>query len=220
MVRDVTDGYQVLAIGDVPSLAVVNGTLQWHPLRRTLGVRAFGINAYTAANAGDDVVEEHTETHLGHEEIYLVLNGRATFTVDGDTSDVPAGSLVYLANPALKRHAVAAEPNTTVLAIGGKPGEAFTPSACEHYFAADAVAKGGDLDEAHDLLMTGLAEHPGNTSILYNAACYRALAGRGDEAIELLSQAFAGDPDAVRNWSAGDSDLDSIRDRPDWPVTN
>jgi hypothetical protein len=66
--------------------------------------------------------------------------------------------------------------------------------------------------------MTGLAEHPGNTSILYNAACYRALAGRGDEAIKLLSQAFAGDPDGVRTWSAGDSDLDSIRDRPDWPV--
>jgi quercetin dioxygenase-like cupin family protein len=140
MVRDVTDGYQVLAIGDVPPLAVVNGTLQWRPLRRTLGVSAFGINAYTAANAGDDVVEEHTETGLGHEEIYLVLNGRATFTVNGETSDVPAGSLVHLADPALKRHAVAAEPNTTVLAIGGKPGEAFKPSAWEHYFAADAVA--------------------------------------------------------------------------------
>ena len=59
---------------------------------------------------------------------------------------------------------------------------------------------------------------PGNASILYNAACYRALAGHGDEAIELLSQAFAADPKPVRRWSAGDSDLDSIRDRPDWPV--
>jgi quercetin dioxygenase-like cupin family protein len=218
MVTTVTDSYQVLAIGDVQPLAVLNGTLQWRPLRRTLGVRAFGINAYTAANAGDDVVEEHTETSLGHEEIYLVLNGRATFTVNGETVDVPAGSLIYLSDPALKRHAAAAEPNTTVLAIGGKPGEAFTPSAWEHYFAADAAAKKGDLDGAYELLMTGLAEHPGNTSILYNAACYRALAGRGDEAIELLSQAFAGDPDGVRTWSDGDSDLDSIRDRPDWPV--
>ena len=67
--------------------------------------------------------------------------------------------------------------------------------------------------------MAGLAEHPGNASILYNAACYRALAGRGNEAIELLSQAFAGDPEAVRNWAGADSDLDSIRDRPDWPLT-
>jgi len=82
-VRDVTDGYQVLAISDVPSLAVVNGTLQWRPLRRTLGVRAFGNNAYTAANAGDEVVEDHDEEGLGHEEIYVVLTGRATFTVGG-----------------------------------------------------------------------------------------------------------------------------------------
>src|SRR4029078_9219075 len=98
----------------------------------------------------------------------------------------------------------------TVLAIGGKPGEAFTPSAWEHYFAADAVAKGGDLDGAYDLLMTGLCEHPGTTSILYNAACYRALAGRGDEAIELLSQAFGGDPDAVRTWAGGHRRLDPL----------
>src|SRR5436305_7749406 len=210
---------KTLRLDELEGIPVL-GTLSWKPVRKTLGVTAFGINAYTAANAGDEVVEEHTETHLGHEEIYLVMTGRATFTVDGDTSDVPAGSLVYLADPALKRHAVAAEPNTIVLANGGKPSEAFTPSAWEHYFAADAVAKAGDLDGAYDLLKAGLAEHPGNTSILYNAACYRALAGRGDEAIELLSQALAGDPDAVRNWSAGDSDLDAIRDRPDWPVVS
>ena len=73
----------------MPSLAVMNGTLQWRPLRRTLGVRAFGINAYTAAKAGDEVVEEHTETGLGHEEIYLVLNGRATFTVRRDQRRAP-----------------------------------------------------------------------------------------------------------------------------------
>src|SRR6476619_4626884 len=96
----VTDGYRKLAIDDVAPLAVVGGTLQWRPLRRTLGVRAFGINAYTAANPGDDVVEEHTETGLGHEEIYVVLQGRAMFTVDGDSCDVHARSLVYMADPA------------------------------------------------------------------------------------------------------------------------
>src|SRR5947208_6379883 len=142
------DRYRTLAIEDVPSLPVVGGTLQWRPLRRTLGVRAFGINAYTAAEAGDEVVEDHTEQSLGHEEIYVVLTGRATFTVDGDTMDVPAGSLVYLPDPALRRHAVAAEANTTVLAIGGKPGEAFQPSAWEHYFAAGAAQEEGDLERA------------------------------------------------------------------------
>jgi quercetin dioxygenase-like cupin family protein len=211
-------GYQVVSIGDVESLSVVDGTLQWHPLRRTLGVRAFGINAYTAAEAGQHVVEDHTETSLGHEEIYVVLAGRATFTVDGETHDVPAGSLIYLADPGLRRQAVAAEPNTTVLAVGGKPGEAFRPSAWEHYFAAGAAAAGGDLDRAYALTVAGLDEHPDNSSLLYNAACYRALAGHGDEAIELLKQAYGIDPDLVRQWAPGDSDLDSIRDRPDWPL--
>jgi quercetin dioxygenase-like cupin family protein len=209
--------YQTLAIDQVPSLSVVGGTLQWRPLRRTLGVRAFGINAYTAVEAGDEVVEDHTEQSLGHEEIYVVLHGRATFTVDGDTLDVPAGSLVYLPDPTLRRHAVAAEPNTTVLAVGGKPGEAFSPSAWEHYFAAGAAQEEGDLDRAFELIQQGLEEHPDNVVLLFNAACYRALAGEGDEAIEFLRKAYAADPDRVREF-AGDPDLNSIRDRPDWPL--
>ena len=45
----------------------VFGSLVWKPVRKTLGVTAFGINAYTAANVGDEVVEDHTESTLGHE---------------------------------------------------------------------------------------------------------------------------------------------------------
>jgi len=207
----------MLSIGDVTPLPVVGGTLQWRPLRRTLGVRAFGINAYTAAEAGADVVEDHTEEGLGHEEIYVVLTGRATFTVDGDTIDVPAGALVHLPDPTLRRRAVAAEPDTTVLAIGGKPGEAFQPSAWEHYFAAGAAQEQGDLDRAFELTQRGLEEHPGNVVLLFNAACYRALAGDGDGAIDFLRRAHEADPDRVREF-AGDPDLNSIRDRPDWPL--
>ena len=96
-------------------------------MRKTLGVTAFGINAYTAANAGDEVVEDHTEPQLGHEEIYAVVAGHATFTVDGEEVDAPAGTLVYLDDPAQQRSAVAKEPNTTVLAIGGSPGSTRSP---------------------------------------------------------------------------------------------
>ena len=46
----------------------------WKPLRRTLGIDAFGINAYTAP-PGDHVVEEHTEETLGHQEAYVVIVG-------------------------------------------------------------------------------------------------------------------------------------------------
>jgi quercetin dioxygenase-like cupin family protein len=211
--------YRTLAIDDVPALPVVGGTLQWRPLRRTLGVRAFGVNAYTAAEAGEHVVEKHTEESLGHEEIYVVLSGRATFTIDGETVDVPAGSLVHLPDPSAERYAVATEPHTTVLAIGGKPGEAFQPSAWEHYFAAGAAQEQGDLDRAFELTQRGLEEHPGNVVLLFNAACYRALAGKGDEAIDLLRRAYEADPNRVREF-AGDPDLNSIRNRPDWPLVS
>jgi len=214
----VAEGFRVMAIEDVEPLSVVGGTLDWRPLRRTLGVQAFGINAYTAAEAGRDVVEEHTEEGLGHEEIYVVLSGRATFTLGGETFDVPAGSLVHVADPAVRRQAVATEPNTTVLAIGGKPGAAYTPSAWEHQFTADTVARAGDVERAHELALAGLEEHPGNGALLYNAACYSALAGRADEAIEHLREAYEADPEHIGSWAADDSDLDSLRDRPDWPI--
>ena len=82
------------------------------------------------------MVEEHAEQQLGHEELYVVVRGRARFTLDGDEVDAPAGTLVFLSDPAVKRVAVAEEPDALVLAIGGKPGEAFTPSAWEWYFQA------------------------------------------------------------------------------------
>ena len=57
--------------------------------------RAFGTNAYTA-EVGDEIVEEHTESTYQHEEMYVVVRGRATFTLDGDEIDAPAGTIVHL----------------------------------------------------------------------------------------------------------------------------
>ena len=111
------------------------GSLTWRPVRATLGIRAFGCNAYTAAKAGDDVVEPHTEDPaLAQEELYFVANGRATFTIDGAEHDAPAGTYVFIPDPASHRHAVAAEPQTTVLSFGGPP--TFEPSAWEWAFRA------------------------------------------------------------------------------------
>jgi tetratricopeptide (TPR) repeat protein len=131
---------------------------------------------------------------------------------------VPAGSLVHLADPALRRHAVAAEPATTVLAIGGKPGEGFRPSAWEHYFEAGAAQAAGDAEGAYKIAAAGLVEHPDHPALLFNIACYAALSGHPDEAIEMLQRALGVAPDRVRSWAADDSDLDSLRDRPDWPI--
>ena len=113
------EGWKSVRLDEIEPISVVGGTLLWRPVRRTLDIGAFGINAYVAPNVGDDVVEEHTERSLGHEEVYVVLSGRATFTLDDETLDAPAGTLVFIRDVDVRRHARAEEPGTSVLAIGG-----------------------------------------------------------------------------------------------------
>src|SRR5690349_20448024 len=97
----------------------------WAPLRAHLGAQAFGINAYTK-NADERVVGEHKEEASGHEELYLVIAGRAKFTVDGEERDAPAGTAV-LVSSGTTRSADALEDGTTVLVVGGRPGGVFLP---------------------------------------------------------------------------------------------
>jgi hypothetical protein len=204
---------KTLRLEEVDGIPVF-GTLVWKPVRRTLGVTAFGINAYTAAAAGDEVVEDHTEAQLGHEEIYAVIAGHATFTVDGEEVDAPAGTLVYLDDPAQRRSAVAKEPNTTVLAIGGLPGR-HEISPWEYYFPALPHMRAGDWDAARRLLEEALAEH--DFPVLhYQLACVEAQAGNGDRALEELNVAVAA-AERFREHAATDEDLASIRDDPRFP---
>jgi len=133
---------KTLRLDEIDGVPVL-GTLVWKPIRRPLGITAFGINAYTAANAGDEVVEDHSEKTNGHEEIYVVVSGHAVFTVDGGEVDAPAGTLVYLDDPLERRSAVAREPGTTVLAVGGVPGK-HEPTPWEYFFPALPHAREGN----------------------------------------------------------------------------
>jgi hypothetical protein len=108
----------------------------WKPLRHHLGIGAFGVNAWVAPEAGDQAIERHDEIPAedganGHEELYVVLRGHARFTVGDEEIDAPEGTLVFIADPALVREAVASEPGTTVLAIGAAKGVAYEPSGWE-----------------------------------------------------------------------------------------
>jgi len=170
---------KTLRLDDVEGIPVF-GTLVWKPVRKTLGVTAFGINAYVAANPGDEVVEEHDETALGHEEIYAVIAGRATFTVDGETVDAPAGTLVYLDDPKQKRHAVATEAGTTVLAIGGVPGT-HEISPWEYFFPALPAIEAHDYDTARNILEDALRELD-HSALHYHLARVEALAGNEERA--------------------------------------
>jgi tetratricopeptide (TPR) repeat protein len=210
------EGARVITIDEVESLPVLGGQLQWHPLRYTLGIRAFGMNAYTAPKAGDLVVEEHDEGSLGHEEVYIVLAGRATFTLDGEEFDAPAGTVVHLADPKVKRMAIAAEDGTRVLAVGGPPDAAFEPSPWEPAFRAEALARASDPAGAVAIVRESLEQHPDNPSVLYNTACFEAMAGYEDDAMTHLKRAIELRPQALE-WAQNDDDLASLRERPDFP---
>jgi tetratricopeptide (TPR) repeat protein len=211
------EGARVITIDDVESLPVLDGELQWHPLRHTLGIRAFGMNAYTANSAGDLVVEEHTEESLGHEEVYIVLAGRATFVLDGEEFDAPAGTIVHLADPKVRRVAHAAEDATRVLAVGGPPDAAYEPSPWEPAFRAEALARASDPEGAVAIVRESLEQHPDNPSVLYNTACFEALAGHLDDAMAHLRRAIELRPQALE-WAQGDDDLAALRERPDFPA--
>lgn len=205
---------KVVRIQEIEPIPVVGGELQWRPLRRTLGIEAFGINAYTA-NAGELVVEEHDETGAGaghHEELYVVVTGHATFTVDGDEVDAPVGTCVFLDDPKERRGARAVEDGTTVLAVGGTRGKPFQISPWEYAFAGVPAQNAKRYDEAKALLLEGLELHPGNLSLVYDLACVEALMGDRDAALKHLQQAFANP--RLRDWARKDADLDSLRDDP------
>ncbi len=205
---------RIARIQEIEPIAVVGGELQWRPVRRTLGIEAFGINAYTAG-AGELVVEEHDETGAGaghHEELYVVVTGHATFRVDGEDIDAPVGTCVFLDDPKERRGARAVEDGTTVLAIGGERGAAFKISPWEFAFAGAPAQEAKRYDEAIALLREGLELHPGNASLLYNLACAEALSGDHDTALEHLAEA-ATNP-RFRKFAQEDPDFDSLRDDP------
>ena len=124
----------------------------WSPIRLQLGVQAFGINAWTGHEAEATLVPEHDEEPTGHEELYLVTAGHASFTVGGEAIDAPAGTIVFVRDPAAKRGAVAREAGTTVLSVGAKPGEAYRPRSWETNRDVFALLDSGKNAEAKQLL--------------------------------------------------------------------
>jgi tetratricopeptide (TPR) repeat protein len=212
----VGEGWQSVRLEDIEPIPVVGGTLLWRPVRRTLDIGAFGINAYVAPNAGNDVVEEHTEEALGHEEIYVVLAGRATFTLDDETLDAPAGTVIFVRDPKVKRHAQAMEPDTAVLAVGGPRGGVYEPSPWEDFFAAERHRAAGDYPAYATELAEALERRPDHPSTLYNLACAEALAGRPDEALGHLRRALELKPE-LAEIARSDDDLESLHNLTDWP---
>lgn len=206
-----TKNYEVAHVDELEELPVNQGEFVWRPVRRRLGISAFGTNAYTA-RAGQRVVEEHSERD-GHEEMYVVLRGRAIFTLGEDEVDAPAGTIVF-ARPGTKRGAIATEDDTVVLAVGAKPGAVFEPSPWEDIFAAFSYAEVGEVDTARQMIDAAVERRPDEWQGHFNAACFEVLYGDREAGIAHLDRAYELDPESVAEAARKDSDFDSVRDDP------
>jgi hypothetical protein len=202
--------YEVVHIDELEAFPVDDEGLTWRPIRRRFDIRAFGVNAYTAERAGQRVVEEHRETN-GHEELYIVIAGRATFTLEGKEHDAPVGTLVHCP-PATLRSAFATEPGTTVLGIGAKPGEVFEPSGWEWSFAAFSLLEQGEEQRARAELQAGVAARPDAWQGYYNFASLEARAGNEQATLGHLERAAELAPDEVGKLAAGDQDFAALRE--------
>lgn len=183
------------------------------PIRKELDVRSFGVNAWTAAEAGAPVIREHDEQASGHEELYLVAAGSATFTVGGEDVDAPSGTLVLVRDPGTARGAVAREPGTTVVAMGGTPGEAYRPRAWETNDEVFALFDSGDHAQLKSVLTDALGRYDDRAGILYNLACAETQLGETDEAIEHLHAAIS-ERAAFADDARADEDLAPLRAHP------
>jgi mannose-6-phosphate isomerase-like protein (cupin superfamily) len=183
----------------------------WAPLRAHLGARAFGINAYTK-NADEQIVGEHKEEASGHEELYLVVAGRATFTVEGEERDAPVGTAVLVPS-GTTRSATALEDGTTIVVVGGRPDAVFQPRAWETNAIIFPMFGEGRIEEAREILRGAVDQYEDGESIEYNLACCEARLGDVELAFEHLDRSLPGRPELVE-LARGDDDLAALRDDP------
>jgi hypothetical protein len=203
-------GWKAIALDEIEAVPWRGTELVWHPVRSALDTRIVGMGGYTAERAGQVVIEGHTESEdgLGHEEVYIVLRGRATFTLGDTEIDAPAGTFVVIDDPSVYRRAVAAEAGTAVLALGGPPD--FTPSDSEWierarpYLRSDPARAIGILEELRAVKPEG--------PVADVAAAFLALArGDGATAHDTLAALLARRPD-LRAVLADDADLEPLID--------
>jgi tetratricopeptide (TPR) repeat protein len=182
-----------------------DGRCPFRPVRHHFGIRTFGVNAMTARADGDRLINEH-------EELYVVVSGRARFELDGDTQDAPTGTLIHV--PAgIKRTAIAREAGTTVLAIGGGPvGKPYEATGWELFAPLIPLFESGDFEEGADRAQALLADDPPYGAIYYNTACFEARAGRTADALAHLRRAVELSP-MLAELARGDDDLSSLREQ-------
>ena len=188
---------------------------EWIPIRRSLDIASFGVNAW-AGEEGARLIPEHEESSTGHEELYLVLDGHATFTVAGETIDAPAGTLVFARDPAVSRGAVAAAGGATILSIGAKARRGVSRHAMGGQLSGLPAPRSRRVRGGKAAPGGGRERVSGPGRALYNLACAEAKLGETDAALDHLLRATELE-ERFAEYAQDDEDLASLRDDPRFP---
>lgn len=205
-------GYAIAHVDDIPELEST-GESPMRPVRHHFGISSFGVNAWTARDAGDRIINEHEEDDsVAQEELYVVTRGHAVFELDGERQDAPEGTFVFV--PAtVKRTAVAEEAGTMIVSVGGTPGKAYDPVGWELWYPLRKLYEAGEYNEIVVRGREAIEANPQSAMLHYNLACCESLTGETTEAVEHLRRAIELSAQ-FRDYAKEDSDLDAIRDQP------
>jgi tetratricopeptide (TPR) repeat protein len=201
--------YAVAGLDEIDEID--DGRSPFRPVRHHFGITTFGITAATAHADGDRLINEHAEDEPdSSEELYVVLSGHATFELDGERHDAPAGTFVHV--PAgIKRTAFAGDAGTTVLSIGaGPPGKPFEPNGWELFAPLIPLFESGAYEEGADRAQALIADDPPYSGLYYNTACFEARAGRTEAALAHLRRAIELSPQ-MAEFARQDEDLAALR---------
>jgi tetratricopeptide (TPR) repeat protein len=205
-----SEGYEILSLDELEAASYRGSNLI--PVRHVLGFRPAGVNAWKA-DAGAQLIPPHEEDS-GNEELYVVVRGRARFTVGEEEAEAPAGTLVFV-QAGTFRTAVAADDGTVVFVVGGSVGEAFEAGGWDAFVLADTYRQAGRLDEGKAIMEQLIAEKPDYWAVHYNAGCFEALAGDADAALGHLRRARELDTEGESaQYFREDGDLDPLRGDP------
>jgi hypothetical protein len=206
--------YDVKRIDEIEPVDLSAMNTTWRPIRRTLGITAFGMNAYSG-ETGRQVVEPHTEGALRHEEVYVVLSGLARFTLGEDELVAGPGTLVFVRDPDTKRGAVALQDGTTVLVVGGRPGRTLEPAARKRSAEAAPRYESSNIEAVLASIREELQHKPDHALMLYEVACYEAVLGRREDALATLRRATERDA-RTAGWARHNDHFSSLHDDPEF----
>ena len=114
-------GYDLLDVNDLEGEGP-GGAVRF--VRRRLNASAFGINWYDLLPG--TVGREHDETESGQEEVYVIVKGSGTMTIDGEVVPLRTGTFVRV-DPTSTRVPTAGDAGLTFVAVGSPPGRTYEP---------------------------------------------------------------------------------------------